>query len=69
MIYLDNAATTRPKPQEVIQAVVDAMQNFGNSGRGSHDEALTAARMIYDTRNSIAKLFGGTKGENVAFYR
>jgi len=67
VIYLDNAATTRPKPQEVIQAVVDAMQNFGNSGRGSHDEALTAARMIYDTRNSIAKLFGGTKGENVAF--
>ncbi len=67
MIYLDNAATTRPKPREVIQAVVDAMQNFGNSGRGTHDEALTAARMIYDTRNSIARLLGGTKGENVVF--
>ncbi len=67
MIYLDNAATTRPKPREVVQAVVDAMQNFGNSGRGTHDEALTAARMIYDTRNSIARLLGGTKGENVVF--
>lgn len=67
MIYLDNAATTRPKPPEVVKAVVDAMQNFGNSGRGSHDEALTAARMIYETRADLAELLGGTKAENVVF--
>ena len=67
MIYLDNAATTRPKPPEVVKAVVDAMQNFGNSGRGSHDEALTAARMIYETRADLAELLGCTKAENVVF--
>ena len=35
MIYLDNAATTMQKPEEVIQAVVTAMQSMGNAGRGA----------------------------------
>lgn len=34
MIYFDNAATTMRKPDCVIDAVSDAMRNFGNSGRG-----------------------------------
>jgi selenocysteine lyase/cysteine desulfurase len=40
MIYLDNAATTLRKPPQVIDAVVAAMGSFGNSARGTHEEAL-----------------------------
>ena len=43
MIYLDNAATSRRKPQEVIDAVVFAMTSLGNAGRGTTEAALDAA--------------------------
>lgn len=67
MIYLDNAATTRPKPPAVGQAILAALEGFGNSGRGAHDEALTAARTIYDTREKLAALFGCDRPERVCF--
>lgn len=67
MIYLDNAATTRPKPPSVGQAVLAALEGFGNSGRGAHDEALTAARTVYDTRDKLATLFGCGSAERVCF--
>ena len=44
MIYLDNAATTLRKPPQVIDAVVAAMNSFGNSARGTHEEALAASQ-------------------------
>ena len=46
MIYFDNAATTMRKPDCVIDAVADAMKNFGNSGRGAHEASLDASRML-----------------------
>ena len=58
MIYLDNGATTFHKPEAVIQAVADAMRHMGNSGRGSHEASLGAARTIYDTRVLVSDLFG-----------
>ena len=67
MIYLDNAATTLHKPQQVIDAVVSALQTMGNSGRGTHDDALTASRIVYDTRVKLAKFFGCDKPERVIF--
>lgn len=67
MIYLDNAATTFHKPQCVIDAVVHAMQQMGNAGRGAHDASLDAARMIYDTREKLARLFHADGPEQVAF--
>lgn len=67
MIYLDNAATTRPKPHAVGQAILAALEGFGNSGRGAHDEALTAARTIYDAREKLAALFGCDRPERVCF--
>ncbi|WP_312613953.1 aminotransferase class V-fold PLP-dependent enzyme [Oscillibacter sp.] len=67
MIYLDNAATTRPKPPAVGQAVLAALEEFGNSGRGVHGEALTAARTIYDAREKLAALFGCAGPERVCF--
>jgi len=57
-IYLDNAATSFPKPEGVSLAVNDFMVKVGvSSGRGAYREALTADRILYDTRKSIAKLF------------
>lgn len=67
MIYLDNAATTRPKPPAVGQAVLAALEGFGNSGRGAADAALTAARTIYDAREKLAALFGCGGPERVCF--
>ena len=46
MIYLDNASTSFHKPDCVARAVVEAMQQAGNSGRGSSGEAMEASRII-----------------------
>ena len=67
MIYFDNAATTLRKPRCVIEAVTEAMGSMGNSGRGVHSGALSAARTIYDTRAALAKLFGAEGPERIAF--
>ena len=67
MIYLDNAATTLRKPPQVIDAVVAAMNSFGNSARGTHEEALAASRVIYDTRCKLATLFHCKRPDHVAF--
>lgn len=67
MIYLDNAATTLHKPQQVIDAVVHAMQSMGNCARGTHEEALDAARTVYDARVRLASLFGCPRVDYVAF--
>ena len=67
MIYLDNAATTMKKPQCVIDAVVAAMSNMGNAGRGATSAALDASRVIYDTREKLSDLFNLQNPSRVAF--
>lgn len=67
MIYLDHAATSCPKPKEVIDAVAHAMLSMGNSGRGAHEASLDASRMIYDTRRLLAELFHGEDPSQAAF--
>lgn len=67
MIYMDNAATTMHKPQEVIDAVISAMSSMGNAGRGASEAALSASRIIYDTREGLAKLFGAENARQIAF--
>ena len=67
MIYLDNAATTMRKPQGVTDAVVAAMNTMGNSGRGVHESALDASRLIYGAREKLASLFGCQRADHVAF--
>lgn len=58
MIYLDNAATSYPKPQRVINAAVGAMRDLGgNSGRGSHKSAMEAGQAIYGVREKVAEMF------------
>ena len=68
MIYLDNAATTYPKPESVYDAIMDCMKNYcANPGRAGHKLAMKAAREIYDTRENIAKLFNVDNPMNVVF--
>ena len=67
MIYFDNAATTMQKPACVVRAVTEALCSLGNSGRGVHSGALSASRIIYDTRAALAQLFGAESPERIAF--
>lgn len=67
MIYLDNAATTLHKPKSVVEAVVNAMQSMGNSARGTHQSSLGASRVIYHTREQLARLFHCPRADHVVF--
>ena len=59
MIYLDNAATTKYKPDEVYDAFNYYVREIGVSpGRGSYKLGIEASRMLYQTRKSVAKYFG-----------
>lgn len=65
MIYLDNAATTFPKPRSVYRAAIEAMTVWGgNPGRSGHRLSVGASRLIYSCREEVASLFGGLP-ENV----
>ena len=58
MIYLDNAATSWPKPPLVMQAMEDFMRNVGaNPGRSGHRMSVEAGRIVNDAREGIARLF------------
>ena len=67
MIYLDNAATTLQKPPVVGEAMLEALQTAGNPGRGAHEPTLHAARLVYDARAALAKLFGAESPACIAF--
>lgn len=66
MIYLDNAATTFPKPESVYAEAMRVMRSCGgNPGRGSHQMALAAAEEVYRTREAVADFFGSRSPERV----
>lgn len=68
MIYLDNAATTKYKPEEVYAAANYYLQEIGVSpGRGSYLLGIEASRMLYKSRCTIGKFFGMTSPERVLF--
>ena len=68
MIYLDNAATSWPKPPEVLKAMTDVLERAGgNPGRSGHRLSIVAARAIYDARESIADFFGISEPLRVIF--
>ncbi|OUO66036.1 cysteine desulfurase [Anaerotruncus colihominis] len=57
-IYLDNAATSYPKPKEVARAVADYIDNIGcNVNRGGYAAAYSAAQVVLDTREQLCRLF------------
>jgi cysteine desulfurase/selenocysteine lyase len=67
-IYLDNAATSFPKPETVYQAVMHAMREIGASpGRGGHRRSLEAGRLLFQTRETIAALFTIADSSRIIF--
>lgn len=67
MIYLDNAATTFPKPPGVAEAMVAALGSFGNPSRSAHEAALAAGRCVEGLRFKIASFFHCSRPERVVF--
>lgn len=68
MIYLDNAATSWPKPPVVAEAMVRFMRDVGaNPGRGGHGLAVEAARIVYNAREAVAELFSAPDPLHVVF--
>nr|WP_122013446.1 aminotransferase class V-fold PLP-dependent enzyme [Maliibacterium massiliense] len=67
MIYLDNAATTFPKPASVVDAVQHALCSVGNPGRAGHDLALEAGRVVARARQALCTLFGVDTPERFVF--
>jgi cysteine desulfurase family protein len=68
MIYLDNAATSFPKPEAVYQALDRfARQSLANPGRAGHKMALAAERALDDCRHLLNQLFHGKEPERFVF--
>ncbi len=68
MIYLDNAATSWPKPPEVIEAMARFMAEVGaNPGRSGHRLSVEASRVVYAARQVVAQLFNAPDPLRVAF--
>jgi cysteine desulfurase family protein len=68
MIYLDNAATSWPKPPEVYKTLGNFLQLAGaNPGRASHRMAAAAAKALLETRISIARLINAERPEQIVF--
>ena len=68
MIYLDNAATTFPKPKCVIEATTKCIKEYcGNPGRSSHRLSLKTSEKIYEARERISDFLGISNPESVVF--
>jgi cysteine desulfurase / selenocysteine lyase len=58
MIYLDHAATSWPKPPEVLRAMTEFLEQAGgNPGRSGHRLSIAAGRIVYEAREAVAGLF------------
>jgi len=68
MIYLDNAATSWPKPPGVAEAMLHFLQHIGaNPGRSAHRQAIAAGRVVYEAREAVAQLFNAPDPLHVVF--
>jgi cysteine desulfurase/selenocysteine lyase len=68
MIYLDNAATVFPKPENVVRSMTETYLAMGVSpGRGSYDMAMEAADLVMDVREHLCRFFGSDAPERVIF--
>ncbi len=67
-LYLDNAATSWPKPEEVYRAVDQAMREHGaNPGRGAYRKSVDAQRLVDEARQEVCRLFNAPAPERVIF--
>lgn len=67
MVYLDNAATSWPKPESVYDAVSDAIRLGGNPGRGDSEKSRAAANNIIEARAALAQLFHISDPNRIVF--
>jgi len=68
LIYLDNAATTFPKPKEVYDFMYEFYQNHGvNPGRSGYDMTLETEEVVYSTRKMLTNFFNGTDPNHLTF--
>ncbi len=68
LIYLDNSATSFPKPQEVYDYMKEFYQSHGvNPGRSGFDKALEAEEVVHSTRKLLMQLFNGTNPNHLTF--
>ena len=68
MIYLDNAATSYPKPDETLHALVDFVTNVGgNPGRSGHPLSIEAARIVFQAREKLTAFINGKHSERLIF--
>ncbi len=68
MIYVDNAATSWPKPNNVAEKVVESINQIGaNPGRGGHRLSVEAGRRVFQTRENIARLFNLEDSKQIVF--
>ena len=66
--YLDYAATSFPKPEEVYKAVDQALRYIGVApGRGEHRRGISAARLVFEAREAVAELFGIQDSSRIVF--
>ena len=66
--YLDNAATSFPKPREMLEKMIETYARLGVSpGRGSYDLATESAEFVWQTRQKLARFFGATDPERIIF--
>jgi cysteine desulfurase family protein len=67
-LYFDSASTSRQKPSSVIKAVETFARKTGVShGRGSYSSAAEANRLLFETRQSLARLLGVSRSERLVF--
>ncbi len=68
MIYFDNACTSFPKPKAVLSAIRDCCVRVGSTpGRSGHRLALEAARLVFEARENLSRLFGIPRSEQLVF--
>ncbi|MFN4241796.1 MAG: aminotransferase class V-fold PLP-dependent enzyme [Tepidisphaerales bacterium] len=67
-LYLDNAATSFPKPPAVLDAMVHYFRELGASpGRGAYAESVEAGRLMAECRSALCRLFNGSSSDHVIF--
>ena len=67
-IYLDNAATSFPKPEQVYRAVEHALREIGVApGRGGYERGIAAARLVFEAREALALLFAVADASRLIF--
>ncbi|MCK4259421.1 MAG: aminotransferase class V-fold PLP-dependent enzyme [Halanaerobiales bacterium] len=68
MIYLDNAATSWPKPEEVYKTMDRFFREYGaNPGRAGHQMAAHAGKKVYEVREKLAEFFGVADSSEIVF--